>query len=160
MDSTPPYDAVFFLYAYSKLAVCRVHCLLSSSLLRYTSQLDKSKLSAEQIAAAERMAAEIERESRSKVKSTNMGGLGGYRPEPAASYADSQTASFLNKQKATLPPQSARPQPPAAPQQAKVTPPQQQFLNECKVRQTLPRVRLYAGRYSCKVQCACSWGCV
>jgi hypothetical protein len=97
-------------------------------------------LSAEQIAAAERMAAEIERDSRSKSKSINMGGLGGFRPEPAASYADSQTANFLNKQKATLPAPTARPQPPAAPpapprQQAAtmVTPPHQQFQNECKV---------------------------
>lgn len=100
----------------------------------YTSQLDKSKLTPEQIAQAERIAAEIEREARSKVKSTNMGGVGGYRPQPAATYAESQTASFMQQQKSTLPPrpnQQQQRQPPRPQQQ--LTPPAEQFKNECKV---------------------------
>lgn len=101
----------------------------------YTSELDKSKLTPEQIAMAERIAAEIEREARSKVKSTNMGGVGGFRPQPAATYAESQTASFLQQQKSTLPPRPPQQQrqqaPPRPPSQ--VTPPAEQFKNECKV---------------------------
>jgi len=107
----------------------------------YTSTLDKSKLTPEQIAMAERIASEIERDARSKNKSTNMGGVGGFRPQPAATYAESQTASFLQQQKSSLPPRP--PQPPRSQQQqqqqpnprppSQVTPPAEQFKNECKV---------------------------
>lgn len=93
----------------------------------YTSSLDKSKLTPEQIANAERIAAEIERESRSKVKSTNMGGVGGFMPPPAQTYAESQTSNFMQQQKKTLPPK-----PPKQPQPQQ-TPEHQQFANECKV---------------------------
>ena len=67
-----------------------------------------------------------------------MGGLGS---KPAATYAESHTSTFFQKQKSTLPP---RPPPPPSQQQTPtappsqhapptVTPPHQQFLNECKV---------------------------
>jgi len=54
-----------------------------------------------------------------------MGGVGGFMPPPAQTYAESQTSSFLRQQKKLLPPKP--------PQGAQLTPPAQQFTNECKV---------------------------
>lgn len=68
-----------------------------------------------------------------------MGGVGGFRPQPAATYAESQTASFLQQQKGTLPPrppqqQQQRPGGATAPRApSQITPPADQFKNECKV---------------------------
>lgn len=72
----------------------------------------------------------MQRDSRSKSKGLGVGALGaGFRSAPAASYHESETGHFLAQQKQTLPPRDHH----AAPAAANITPPQQQFVNECKV---------------------------
>mmetsp|Transcript_6052 Transcript_6052/g.17669 ORF Transcript_6052/g.17669 Transcript_6052/m.17669 type:complete len:327 (-) Transcript_6052:246-1226(-) len=97
----------------------------------YTSTLDTSSLSPEQIALAERLAREIEKDSVTKKRQG--GGFG----RAAATRPQLQMAAPQPVQPLQHPPAQsfAQPtlQPPPAPVGYQVTPPHEQYANECKV---------------------------